>query len=574
MLTQKERTPHKPHRINIDPRRMKFGDPISYKVIGLPGTGKTTFLINSVEEMLKHGIAMDDILYCSHTKAAVHEVIERLTRKFPKSEPISRTVKTIHAMSYQLVKANTVVKDLGRKPKREFLESFLTTSDYEVIEEFEENQEDDPDWNYRRYSFDDLFRLSSTLQLAVPDGDPTQLIDTITDFWLELVDRDIEQELVQLSFNFHMQYLNFKQSNDYFEFEDLLSYVMSHELYPSRRVLIMDEFQDCSPLQFEIYKLWASKMQLSIIAGDPNQAIYGFQNSTPHFLLSHHVSELEIVLNTSYRLPPKIVELAQQQMASSKYMTDYQSDISIDYEGSVDRITLSDLVVHEGSAFILVRTNSQMDWVSTKLTEQGILHTTDKKTIPKDLLTKLEEWYPILFQIYHKRFSGEDIINLMSLCQPAPPNTVGKRNHVFRQEDIAHIKSQLQAHTLNLEKLLQIIDLEKHEFFKLIIRYIDKRLEPIILMGLEKQFLPTQVIGSITNTRLMTIHKSKGKEADTVILVDKATYYERQGREDSEEERRVWYVGITRAKKRLVILSLGDSHTKYIDGDDEEDDDE
>ena len=212
-----------------------------------------------------------------------------------------------------------------------------------------------------------------------------------------------------------------------------------------------------------------------------------------------------------------------------------------------------------------------MDYVSELLTSRGILHKSDKP-IPQTLVDALTQTYELLYPIYTDQFTGKHVLHLMDLCGTAPPNTLGKRNHVFLPEHIPQLKSNIQS--LSRDKFLKIINLNLEEFVSLVLKNGDPRIEPLIRKGLENNFELTRIINTLENTILMTIHKSKGKEADTVIIVDKATYYEREGREDSEEERRVWYVAITRAKKRLVILSLDIEHTQYLGMDQDEDTEE
>ena len=61
----------------------------------------------------------------------------------------------------------------------------------------------------------------------------------------------------------------------------------------------------------------------------------------------------------------------------------------------------------------------------------------------------------------------------------------------------------------------------------------------------------------------MTIHGSKGKEADMVVLINKASGFEFRDDIDEAEERRVYYVGVTRARKKLVLAYLDDDQSTW-----------
>lgn len=89
-----------------------------------------------------------------------------------------------------------------------------------------------------------------------------------------------------------------------FDFDDMLSIVCEDKLSPMTPILIVDEFQDLTPIQYEIYKNWKKDADIVYIAGDPNQSIYGFWGADPSFF--HNEDMEEVKLRKSHRLRRRI----------------------------------------------------------------------------------------------------------------------------------------------------------------------------------------------------------------------------------------------------------------------------
>lgn len=90
-----------------------------------------------------------------------------------------------------------------------------------------------------------------------------------------------------------------------------------------------------------------------------------------------------------------------------------------------------------------------------------------------------------------------------------------------------------------------MIDLDKSDILSLITRRLSKGASTSIIKGIQKEWTINQLMNSLDQVKVMTIHKSKGKEADLVIVINRATHYEKRG---EEEEQRIWYVAVTRRR--------------------------
>lgn len=93
--------------------------------------------------------------------------------------------------------------------------------------------------------------------------------------------------------------------------------------------VIVDEFQDINRLDFEFIRLLSEKADL-VVVGDDDQAIYGFRGCSPRFIidfdgLSGRDAASTFILETNYRSPSNVVQLAQRLIAHNKFRVDKPS---------------------------------------------------------------------------------------------------------------------------------------------------------------------------------------------------------------------------------------------------------
>jgi len=294
----------------------------------------------------------------------------------------------------------------------------------------------------------------------------------------------------------------YKRKNDLIDFNDMLTIVMHEEFWLPTEVLFVDEFQDLSPLQYLVIDKFMRDKERVYIAGDDDQAIYRFQGANPEILLDFKCDSIH-VLPTSYRLPTSVWEISNRLI--SKNADRQEKDITPRKEKGTVRFLFSPMIDDlineiEGRTFILFRTNYHLMKFSWRLMRHGILY-----RFLSSRQDKILGWSKTKLKLYHKLLSSLDY----------------------------------ESYLWDLErrgKLSRGVSL-------MLMRYLSSYRRPIY---------PEKI-----NTFIGTIHSAKGKEADTVILFDDITSRVLKSMRTAEglaDERRVFYVGLTRARQKLVIV--------------------
>lgn len=485
--------------MNIDGHQILMGK--RNKIIGYPGTGKTSLLIKILKRInLKY--PNKKITYCSFTNEAVNEARDRLGEN-------NVTFGSIHSLAKRVAGIKGIVIHTDSRYCKssscpDILYNFARTFCSWYYDEDIELHMVNP---RRTVKIDGLWALSKHLSHPVFDVDLHFTLASLvfSMYGHRFKDKNyvlgkISQLLIQINiphnsllteideiYDFIEEWQLFKKKNNYFEFNDLLVHGLEYSLITD--VLIIDEFQDLSALQNQLIDHWCTSVNTVMVAGDYNQSIYGFQGGSPDFLLNFE-SENKIVLNHTYRLPIQVLDAAKQVLQDDH---GFDQVFSNKKEGNVIRknllhIDINKLQREHSSVFVLARTNSQLIWLKNKL-KPG---------------RKVSEYdyglYLVLFRLMQEN--------------------AGKK-----------------------------------EFRRLIDRVQDKEL---ILMALDRKWKPKNLKSKV---EFKTIHSSKGLEADIVVLFDQV---DRDG-VFSMEERRVWYVAMTRSRGDVILCTENRAkRTEYL----------
>src|SRR6056297_2658816 len=292
------------------------------RLFGGPGSGKTTALLDRVEQLQEEGADVRDILVVSYTRAAAAEIRERLAERLDTTpRELKGNVCTMHAKAYELL--NLSRGDVvGESEKTEFCEDYgleyedeyqsggrrtarSTTLGNKVISTsqwLQRTGREVSDW------YDVPFQWNVEEVRLPPEIDPNaQEGNKYTPTWTADDDRVDIPEAIRA-------WRTYKGEHDLTGFADMLERVKQRSLLPNVEYLVIDEFQDITTLQYDVYEEWKPHMEKILIAGDDDQVVYAWQGADPDLLLDEDVSDDNILPN-SYRLPSRILNVVNKEIS-------------------------------------------------------------------------------------------------------------------------------------------------------------------------------------------------------------------------------------------------------------------
>ena len=497
------------------------------KIFGPPGTGKTTTMLNMVEEALKSH-SPERIAYLSFTKAACSTAINRAVKKFNLKVAQLPWFRTLHSICYRLLEINQ-----GRM-----------AADHKALSQLSE--------------LTGLKFTSKSQQLASKRGD---LVDfggkELGDQLLAL--NHFSRQLMMSSVNglelwpgdkilpreaawFDKTYRQWKEKEIRVDFTDLLEMAWRGDAKLDVDVVFVDEAQDLTPLQWRTLKtIWPEHAD-KYIAGDDDQAIFTWAGADPAELINLSADEVK-VLDQSWRLPKKIFDLSQRVVADVKIRQEKKFR-PMDREGSLTRVSeVKDLtrIPLEGSVLVLYRSHYQSREIEDWLRKQGEPYLRSHRPAPG-----LEHAPAIVAYEWLRKGKVITVQQAIRVLQ-ATVNGGKFVPHWRRQHDEKNVGWTDLEHTgLYTEKLPWYEALTKIEqrpktyLRRIISRYGAKGLR------------------DTPRVKLSTIHGVKGDEADHVLLLtEMSPMVQKSFNSNGDAERRVYYVGVTRARESLTLIGRG-----------------
>jgi DNA helicase-2/ATP-dependent DNA helicase PcrA len=566
------------------------------RLFGGPGSGKTTALLDRVEELLESedDVEVRDVLVVSYTRAAAAEIRERLAERLDTTPRALRgNVCTMHAKAYDLLNlsSNDVV---GESDKEEFCEDYgidyedeyegsrrrsarSTTLGNKVIatsQWLQRTNRDVGDWYDVPFKWDE-----EDVRLPPDIDDEAQTGNKYTPTWPSDDDRlDIPEAI--------RAWRSWKGNNGIVGFADMLERVEQRSLLPSVDYLVIDEFQDITTLQYGVYEEWRPHMERVLIAGDDDQVVYAWQGADPDLLLDERVDD-DVILPNSYRLPSKILHAVNQQV--SHIDKRQEKDLEPRKEGGTvealrnrSMLDLSREVVRtvdetEETLMVLFRARYQMFQFIDEFIDEGI---------PFKCLTDQRMWTDRLCQYVEaiERLAEDEPINglqarrLADMLADSAFGT-GERDDLFDELDDREEEADVDD-IVNFDVEPDLI--REHAPFAPdppaaadMLRKVTQFQE----RSVDAYFNSHYAGMDHDRVRLGTIHSAKGREADHVfvatdltekVVEQMAATAEQEQKEIpgdveftkhtspvptmTDNERRVFYVGMSRARERLVIM--------------------
>jgi DNA helicase-2/ATP-dependent DNA helicase PcrA len=573
---------------------MMSDDATVTRLFGGPGSGKTTALLDRVDELLEEDdVDVRDVLVVSYTRAAAAEVRERLAERLDTSpRALQGNVCTMHAKAYELLSLSRG-DVVGESDKQEFCEEYgveyedeyggagrrtarSTTLGNKIIatsQWLQRTRRDVADW------YDVPFQWDVETVRLPPEVDPNaQEGNKYTPTW------PTDDERIDVP-NVIRAWRSYKGEHGLVGFADMLERVAERSLVPHVDYLVIDEFQDITTLQYEVYEEWKPHMEGVLIAGDDDQVVYAWQGADPSILLEAAVDE-DVVLPNSYRLPSRILNVVNREI---RHITKRQEkDLNPRTEGGVVE------GIQSASMFEVVRnvrhtvdTTDETIMVLFRARYQMFQFIDDflPKGIPFSVMTDQRMWTDRLTQYVRavEKLDADDPVTglearrLADMLQDSAFGTndrddfydyLDDREEAAETDDIAEIDvapNVVSDHAPFMPEPAAAGDMLRK------VTSFQRKAVDAYFGGDYAGMDPSRV-------RVGTIHSAKGREADHVFVctdltekvveqmaasvddpTDVAGVEEFTARTSpvpllTDNERRVFYVGMSRARERLVLL--------------------
>ena len=572
------------------------------RLFGGPGSGKTTALLDRVETILEDDdVDTRDILVVSYTRAAAAEIRERLAERLGTTpRELKGNVCTMHAKAYELL--NLSRGDVvGEDDKTEFCEEFgleyedeyqsggrrtarSTTIGNKIISTsqwLQRTSREVSDW------YDVPFQWNVEEVRLPPEIDPNaQEGNKYTPTWTADDDRVDIPEAIRA-------WRAYKGEHELVGFADMLERVKQRSLLPNVDYLVIDEFQDITTLQYDVFEEWKPHMKQVLIAGDDDQVVYAWQGADPNLLLDADRDEDEILPN-SYRLPSRILDVVNKEIQHIDKRQ--EKDLKPRKEGGVvegvPNASMLELVRNvrytvqedDGSIMVLFRARYQLFQFIEEFIDEGI---------PFKALTDQRLWTDRLVDYVRaiEAYDADEDLTLLQGRRLADMLQTSAFGSNERDEFYEFLEEEEEA--ADSEDLAEVsLSPDDVKSFAPFIPDPTSASDMVRkVTSFQRKSIDAYFGGSYHGqdpdlVRVGTIHSAKGREADHVFvgtdLTEKVVEQMAAtvtGREETEtdgdgdlpgedeftkrtnpvplltdNERRVFYVGMSRARERLVLL--------------------
>ena len=460
------------------------------KIYGPPGTGKTFRLIRRVKAYERKGVPLHKIGYFAFTRKAAEEARKRINV----SEKEVPYFQTLHAFCYHLLGLNEEdiiqpyhYEDLGKK-----LNIRVSFTDKYNEEETHFLTCNNPYFQMIQRAINKDITIRKEFDLNEHDKKQVKDFDTLDHIYKNL----------QI----------YKNKNSLYDFNDIIKSVINSNKIPHFKAIFIDEAQDLSPLQWQLYDKLKEHCDQIYLAGDDDQAIYAWAGADVKRFVQEPAKER--ILKQSRRISMAVQAEARYPIMRIEGVRKKKFYRPRSYDGESRYIAdLNQVDLTKGKWLILTRTKSNL------------------LDIMKDLRRK---------NFYYQSNKGKSF--KVGMYEAAAAYTKWTNDEVLNEKEINSIKEYIP----NADWDVKVPWYDK---------FIADQKEILYLRNL---IASKENLKEKARIWLSTIHAIKGGEEDNVILSLHQGRTVQQGIKLSidkqDEEHRVWYVGITRARNNIYKL--------------------
>ena len=571
-------------------------------VIAGAGSGKTKVLTTRIANLIDNGVSPYNILAITFTNKAAKEMRERLELLIPNNNAF---VGTFHSFGVRIIRENYDLLGLNRNFTILDSDDVTTIIKRIMKEKNIDSKECAPAYIRNRISFIKNENMSIAEIEKFFNTPAEKIAYEVYKDYINILKNNNSVDFDDLLL---LPVKLFKNNPEVLEkYQDRFKYIL------------IDEYQDTNEVQYSLTKLLAKKHQNIFIVGDPDQSIYMFRGANYKNILNFekdYKNAVIIPLEENYRSTSNILNAANSVIRNNKERKEKNlwsskgEGVKVKYLRSYDEKNEVDLVISEIKKLleagykkkdiaIFYRTNGQARVVEEQFLKANIPYKVvvsfyfyARKEI-KDLICYLR-----LILNSDDEISLRRIINVPK--RKIGPSTVNNLENMARAMNVSMFEAietgkELEFKNLILElrkdseslSLTELIDdildksgmrkeyetegsleadlrLENLEEFKSITASFEEQTGSVNLGDfLEEISLVADIEEhkeSNDEVTLMTIHSAKGLEFDVVFLIGmeegifphQNAFVEENG---IEEERRLCYVGITRAREKLYLTN-------------------
>lgn len=365
---------------------------------------------------------------------------------------------------------------------------------------------------------------------------------------------------------------------------ECLRFLLSNEAYAQQNIgaldlLVVDEYQDFNQQERDLVQALSNYAQDTIILGDDDQSIYGFKDADPDGIISLYQDEGVYKIehdNKCYRCPDTVVDCASRLIIRNRNRVEkpwhktnklgeviFRQELTLDKTNEFIASEIQTIRSANPSASILVLSpvRFHVPHLTSIFESNGIKYVNFWDTqIEKEVLDQI--W------IIRTIFASRKLLNLVLLASRLPSQKKKKFKENlgeaivrdFNQQEF--ISSNLSlfdpiiAENINVPPDLTSFIRLNQEYEELITKIDPQRIEESAETLLRR--VKPQKEFSVERVNIMSIHKSKGLQADVVFitcLVDGVLPNETSGIDTIEAQRRLLFVGLTRSMQKLYVLS-------------------
>lgn len=589
-------------------------------VLAGAGSGKTRVLTRRIAYLVSIGVDPRNILAITFTNKAANEMRERLQNMDCSAELM--TISTIHSLCGKILRYEA--KKIGYESNFSIYDE---QDSAKVIKEICKRRgiEDDrmKKLAAKHISIAKTYAMSPDEYRKVTDGEDIGAVCKIYAEYEKILRDNNAMDFDDLLLNVHRLFSEFPETLNFYQ-----------ERF---RYISIDEFQDVNKVQYDIFKMLASKYRNLFVVGDDDQSIYGWRGADVTNILhfSDDYPDAKVFkLEQNYRSSKKILDVANEII--SKNLSRHDKKLWTDSDGGVKVETFSAFTENEEAAYVISQINSLMRYSGRSYGDFAIL-------MRLNALSRVFEQECLKYDIPHRVYGGfkfferkeiKDLIAYMRAVINKSDNEALLRIINTPKRGIGDT-TQSKLREASIEKSVSIVEyisnddnledfssgtktkiksfyetykiLSQHAAEYTLTDFVEKMIKTIrfresfngtddadeknmnidqfVLAAEEyeennegatvEDFLQSVSLTSDSDKEsgdavtLATIHSAKGLEFDTVFVVgldenimpiSRAMFSEHE----MEEERRLMYVAVTRAKQRLYLTR---AKSRFLFGD-------